>query len=139
MSVLKPELRIGDPGPGVDGRAEVVQRVLTVLSTRPGILPWRPDFGTALDDLLGQPASPTLLNEAEWRVRDAMARWMPDTPVLSCRAEAVLPPQRRMSEASPGWDPERGLLALGGEAELRVHLVLETTAGPLALSADVEV
>jgi phage baseplate assembly protein W len=140
MSVLEAGLKFGAAEPALSGRAEVAYRVLTVLSTRPGSLPWRPDFGTRLSDLVGQPASPTLLNEAEWRVREALTRWLPDTPVVSCRAEAVPPAQSRdrrmLEQLGVSWGPERTLLSLGGEAELRVHLVVQTDAGPLSLQAD---
>ncbi len=140
MSVLEAGLTFGAPAPALDGRAEVAYRVLTVLSTRPGSLPWRPDFGTRLADLVGQPASPTLLNEAEWRVREALTRWLPDTPVVSCRAEAVPPASTRdrpvLEQLAVSWGPERTLLALGGEADLRIHLVVQTIGGPLSLQAD---
>jgi len=135
VSALEPTLRIGGRPAALTGRAALSYRVLTVLSTQPGLLPWRADFGCRLTDLVGQPASPAVLTEAEWRVRSALARWVPDATLLSCRATAI-PLQGPVADRAVRQPPEYGLLALGGEALLRISVQLSTPEGALPLTLD---
>lgn len=115
------------------GRAAAEIRILSVLATPRGTVPWRPEFGCDVQDLVGSPAHPAVLNEAEWRVREAVARWLPDVRVRECHATAA---PRGAAVRQPRAHVEVGLLALGGEARLQISLVVEVDGAPLGLELE---
>lgn len=138
--MLDPALPLGARDGTVRGDRAFAERIRMILETRPGTLPWRPDFGCDLDDLIGQPATPQRVNEARWRVEHALRRWLPEVKVLSCHV------QLSRLEGSAGEDlrrrevplAESALLALGMQAALEVLLDVETPLGPLSLQALIE-
>lgn len=114
----------------------LAMRVSRILETRPGTLPWEPEFGCDLDDLIGAPATTLRLAEVRWRIQAALARWLPELQVQRCEVRA------RRTDAQPaptgGRDvpiAEAALLSLGSQAAVEVDLELETPLGPLALQA----
>lgn len=112
----------------------LADRVRLVLDTRPGWLPYAPEFGCDLDGLVGGNATEMRLTEAKLRIQTALARWIPDAPVARCEV--------RMSElkGATSADPlvpvaEHAMTSAGVAATLDVHLVLQTPEGPVALEA----
>ncbi|MDP2313222.1 MAG: hypothetical protein Q8P41_09980 [Pseudomonadota bacterium] len=87
---FRPALLLGDRAPYAAGREATVQRVKAVLETLWGTIPWRPEFGCSLEGLLGLPATAANVNDVDWRVRGALARWLPDVEVV--RSEVRLLP-----------------------------------------------
>lgn len=137
--IMDPALTLGARQPYVRGERAFAERIRMILETRPGTLPWRPDFGCDLDDLIGQPATVQRIGEARWRVEHALRRWLPEVKVNSCQVQ--------LSRAEGGGEDvrrrdvpmaESALLALGMQATLEVLLDVETPAGPLSLQAIIE-
>ena len=52
-----------------------------LLATEQGELPWRPEFGVGFEVLRHVPNDDMLSELAATRVRDAVARWLPDLPL----------------------------------------------------------
>lgn len=137
--ILHASLRVGARDPWLRGDAAWAEQVAMVLETRPGTLPWRPEFGCDLSSLVGQPATAARLGEAKWKIEAAVRRWVPPLKVARCVVSVV-----RLERAGDGGFPpavplaEAALLSLGAQAALEVALDLETPDGPLSLQALVE-
>lgn len=131
-----PALPFGGPGARVSGAEAIAWRVRFVLETRPGQLPWRPDFGCDLEGLTGRPADATLLREARLRIEAALTRWLPD---LSIRALRVAVRSRVGTSELTAFRhvpaAEAALLRFGADAELVLELELDGPSGPYALVA----
>lgn len=132
--ILQPSLSMG--ALALHGDAELAARVRMVLETRPGTLPWRPDFGCDLAALVGEPATSARMGEVRWKVEQAVRRWVPAVKVARCRVTVV---PLREDDAGFAQAPlaERAVVALGTRALLEVSLELETTLGPMALHAQI--
>lgn len=137
MRMLDPAVPLGSLRPEIDGLAALEARLRLVLETRPGRLPWRPDFGCDLEFLIGEPASPQNLARAEFHVQQALARWLPDvtTRRLTVTAQPIAAgPTGSSPTAPPG---EGALVSLGTQAVLVVRLELSTNWGPQILSTSI--
>jgi phage baseplate assembly protein W len=134
--IFDPALTLGDRRPFLAGEDALAWRVRTVLETRPGDVPWRPDFGCDLSSLVGQPATIQRVNEARWRVEEAIRRWIPEAGVVRCDVRVVV-----FDEGGRGRHPrtvplaESALMSLGSQAALEVELDVETEAGPVSIEA----
>ena len=110
-----------------------------VLETRPGQVPWRPDFGCDLEGLVGKPATPHRLAQAQWKVEEALRRWVPDVEVTHCRVKPVMSENvgamRGSRELPVG---EASLVNLGVQVALEIEVDLQTDAGHLVVQAVVE-
>ena len=132
--MLRPNLTIGAARPWVHGDEELLERVRLVLETRPGQLPWRPEFGCDLESLVGQPATSGRLTEVRWRVERALARWLPDVNVERCVVRAI-PHDSPGLVAATTPVAESALLGLGTQADLEVSLELTGPQGALTVQA----
>jgi phage baseplate assembly protein W len=118
---------------------DIATRVRMVLGTRPGQLPWRPDFGCDLDRFVGQPLTQRRLDEIAETVRDAVEKHLPELTLEECavrvetRWGAPADTERRFVPIA-----EAALVRLGVQASIQVELRLQTENGPLALQALVE-
>lgn len=137
--ILHPSLSLGSHRPFVSMEETVLSRIQIVLETRPGRLPWDPEFGCELESLLGKPATPRRVSEARWRVEGAMRRWLPEMDLKDCRINPVTNlgtvsahRERQIPTA------ESALVALGTEARLEIELDIETEAGMMSVEAAVE-
>jgi phage baseplate assembly protein W len=134
--ILKLGVPLGGRRPVLHGADAILARLRMVLETRPGRLPWRPEFGCDLEVLVGEPASPQNLSRANFLVQRAITRWIPEVQVVSCQCEA-----RALPESMPGSGlapaGEGALLSLGSQAVLSVHLVIQSSAGPLQVDATI--
>jgi phage baseplate assembly protein W len=137
--ILHPSLTLGTRKPYLNGVEGLVERVQIVLDTRPGKLPWSPEFGCDLTSFLGDAATPQRVVEARWKVEGAMRKWLPGVDLKDCRVNvstllgAVSTHRERQIPTA-----ESALVALGTEARLEVELDIETDAGMLAVEATVE-
>jgi hypothetical protein len=135
-AILHPAVPLGAARPRQQGLDALESRLRLVLETRPGRLPWRPDFGCDLVNLQGEPATPANLSRAAFVVEVALQRWLPDVKVQRCEVRAdPLPSPHGRDPSTPAG--EGALLSLGVHAELRVELDLFTALGPLHVSAAV--
>ncbi len=114
-------------------RATLGERVRLVLETRPGDLPWRPDFGCDLGGLVGQPATAARLQDLRWRVEAALRRWIPDARVQVCRVRLLRDEPQGSAEAIS--QAESALLRLGPQCavELELQLQVESEAAQFLL------
>lgn len=129
-------LPLGRPPRAASEEDTLALRVQRLLETRPGTIPWEPDFGCALDDLVGAAATGIRLNEARWRVHQALARWLPDLRVARCEVRAVRLEGWTGADQRPREIPlaEAAMLSLGVQAAIEVDLDLESPYGPLAVA-----
>ena len=135
-AILSPALPFGARDPWLRGDVAWAERVRIVLETRPGTLPWRPDFGCDLGKLVGQPATPARVGEVRWKIEQAVRRWVPSVRVARCRVELVPLDDGDAVKSGPKLPlAEVALLCLGTQVALEVSLDLETPQGPLSLQA----
>lgn len=139
--MLHPAIPLGGQPRRLDAAEALLTRVRLVLETRPGRLPWRPDFGCDLASLAGQPASGATLQLARTRVEAALRTWVPEVQVRRCEVRLHTDLGLGPSRAGGGRSgsevplPERALLRLGASAWLDVELELLADTGPVALTA----
>jgi len=107
--------------------ALLADRIRMVLETRPGQLPYRPEFGCALDDVVGQMASSEAVAQAEAAVSEALERWLPEVEVSAVTVR-VVPTGATQGELRFPEIPiaERALLALGTQADLEVGVEIRS-------------
>ncbi len=122
-----PALPLGSaPDLLVSGGDALAFRVEQLLSTRPGDIPWMPEFGLDLRALVGEGATGVTLDLARSRITQAITRWLPEVTVQTC--DVSVQPRE-----TPGFHPvgpiERSLVPLGGQATLVVNLSLSAGAG----------
>ena len=137
--ILHPSLALGAHHPYLSPQEALVTRIQLVLETRPGQVPWAPEFGCDLTMLLGRAATPQRINEARFRVESAVRKWLPGMELKDCRVNAVT----NLGTSSTHRDrqipvAESALVALGTEARLEVELDIETEAGMMSVEAAVE-
>ncbi len=108
----------------------LAERVRMVLETRPGSMPFRPDFGCELDEVVGEMATAQAVSRAKAAVSSALATWLPDVEVAAVTVR-VVPRGATYGELRLPEIPiaERALLALGTQADLEIGVELRT-AGP---------
>ena len=107
-------------------------RIRAVLETRPGRVPWRPEFGCDLSELVGQPATAERLSRARSAIEEAVRRWLPDVTVARCELRVVtsLGTHDRPREVPLA---EAAIIPLGVYASLEIELDLDTELGPIAV------
>lgn len=119
-TVLNPAHIPGVTSPFLAPDDALFYRLRLVLETRPGQIPWRPDFGCDLGPLVGQPSTPQRLAELRWRVESAIRRWLPDLELVACRVRITALGVR----LGPSPSPESGLLGLGTQVGLQVDVAV---------------
>ena len=125
---------LGGAQPLLAGSEALEARLRLLLGTRPGDLPWRPEFGCDLGGLLGQPATEARLQEARWRIEAAIRRWIPGIRVGTCRIRVA--PEGEIARDPRGLSvAESALLRLGVQAaiELEIGVVFEEAPTRVAL------
>lgn len=139
IPILHPALTLGTRRARVSEDETIAERIRLVLETRPGTLPWRPDFGCDLGPLVGQPATTQRVNEARWKVEQALRRWLPELELTRCEVHVVYADvgagRVRYLEVPLA---ESSLLSLGTQAGLEIVIDVETPSGPLAVQAVVD-
>lgn len=137
--LLHPSLALGAHRPYMSHENGLITRIQIVLETRPQQLPWDPEFGCDLTNLIGQAATPQRINEARFRVESAVRKWLPGMELKDCRVNPVTSlgsVSTHRERAIPV--AESALVALGTEARLEVELDIETEAGVMSVEASVE-
>jgi phage baseplate assembly protein W len=136
--IFDPSVPVGNDRPWIDAEAALATRVRMVLETQPGTLPWRPDFGCDLAELVGYPATSQLLSQAEWRIQAALRKWIPDATLD--RVQVKIVPATNTSQMTRHASvpiAEAALLTLGVQAALHVDIELTGPRGPVGLSATI--
>jgi phage baseplate assembly protein W len=126
------DIPLGENAQALAGGA--AQRIAMVLETRPGTIPWRPTFGCDFRDLVGLPATEELVTTAEWRVREALGRWVRDAEVL--RVEVSLVPTGGAAGGfSSGPIAENSLLSMGIQAAIEIEVEVRTADGVVSVAS----
>lgn len=128
-----PAMPLGERRPWRAPGEALADRVRMVLETRPGQIPWRPEFGCDLDDISGHCATPQLISYVEWKVRGAVGRWLKDVKVKKCQVQVVNSNQGARHRTVPA--AEAALMSVGSQANLVVALELQGPDGPASLTA----
>lgn len=139
-SSLRASLPIdGLPGRDLSASERLSQQLQMVLNTRPGTMPWRPDFGCDLTSLVGQPATVENLETARERVEASLSGALPGVQVdkvdvrlaaFSGSGDELTHPSIPLAEAA--------LLRLGVQARLEVTIEVRVPSGPVTASAAVD-
>ena len=137
--ILHPSLTLSAHRPYLNMEETIVNRIQLVLETRPGQLPWNPDFGCDLTYMLGETATQQRVSEAKFRVEAAVRSWLPEMELKDLRVNPVT------NLGTVGTHRERQIpvaesarVVLGTEARLEVELDIETEAGMMSVEADIE-
>ena len=124
---LQNSVPLGAMRPYQSTEEALVDRISLVLQTRPGQIPWRPEFGCQLEEMLGAQAS------------GSQGRFLPDIEVAGVRVR-VIPMEGSRDRFKLAEIPvaERALVGAGAGAVLQVDVDIETDAGILTIQALVE-
>jgi len=114
----------------------VADRVRLVLETRPGRIPWHPEFGCDLDPVVGRALTIERVGEVRMRIQNALNRFLPDLLVtrLDVRVQTDLGADMRSRRLPIA---EASLVPFGANAMLDIELELQTPAGPVRLQLEV--
>lgn len=133
-TLTHPAVVLGGRQPRLDPASALVERVRMVLETRPGLSPWRPDFGCDLAGLTGQPATAATLQMARSRVEAALRRWVPDAAIVRCDVRIVTELGAAAGSAGPEIPlAEAALLRLGASTWLEVRVELRAALGTVTV------
>ena len=141
---MSPNLRAALPVDGLPGQElspgdELAQRLQIVLNTKPGTIPWRPDFGCDLTSLVGQPATQRNLQKARGLVESALRGSLPDVSFDDVKVRLAAHSGRGAELDHPSIPlAEAALLRLGVQARLEVTLEVRVPGGPISVSAAVD-
>ena len=124
--ILHPSLALGARKPYLSQRDSALARLDMILQTREGDIPWREDFGCDVTGLIGEPATPSKVNETRAIVENSIQRWLPDATVNNCSVQLV----ENGGYANYYRDvsipvAESALVAMGTEAGLELKIDLE--------------
>ena len=146
-SLTRPEAVLGAAPQGASGGAAggrlagaeaLTARVRMVLETRPGRMPWRPDFGCDLEGLAGQPATGATLQLARMRIEESLRRWVPDVEIRRVEVRFATSEGAGLGRSTPEVPAaEAALMKIGAQGWMDVRLDLVGELGPLRLNAAV--
>ena len=138
-STFHPAVPLGGTRAQVDGIEALTTRIRMVLETRPGQVPWRPDFGCDLEALVGKPATPHRLVQAQWKVEESLRRWIPEVDLVHCRVRPIMSENAGALRGSRDLPlGESSLVNFGVQVALEIEVDLQTDAGQLVVQAVVE-
>ena len=119
--------------------AVVAQRIRAVLETRPGDIPWRPDFGCNLGRFVDQPLTPEAVSGVRNEIRRALSRHLPDVRVRDVKVGVLTglgAHGMRVLRQLP--IAERALVQLGTHATLDVDLEVSVDGRVVFLEARIQ-
>ena len=136
---LHPSLTLGARKPYLSGRQTSLSRLSMILHTNVGDIPWRPDFGCDLTNLVGEPATPSRIEQTRNTVSRAIRRWLPDALVNECEVYLVSLDGTVSSHREVGVPvAESALVAMGTEARLELRLDLEIEDEKIELGTELD-
>lgn len=118
---------------------QLSQQLQMILSTRPGQVPWRKDFGCQLNSLVGEPATGQNLNRARIAIETALDQFLPDVEVLKVDVRFVPRADGMGGDRHPTVPvAESALLSLGVQVGIEVQVEVKVPRGSTTLSAQLE-
>jgi len=117
----------------------LLARLDIILNTRPGDLPWRPEFGCDLTDLVGEAATSDRVDLTENQVKRAIDVWLSDAILNNCNVHLVTGQGDVIHHREASIPTaESALVAMGTEARLEVKLDIEVDEESLEVGAELE-
>jgi phage baseplate assembly protein W len=138
--ILHPSLTLGARKPYLSQRNSTLSRLDMVMHTHVGGLPWRPNFGCDLTGLVGEPATPSRINEARTAVSSAISRWLPEANVNECQIQLVANEGSSATYREVGIPvAESALVSMGTEARLELKIDLEIEDELIEIGTELDV
>ncbi len=137
---LHPSLTLGARKPYLSNRQTSLSRLSMILHTNVGDIPWRPGFGCDITSLVGEPATPSRIENTRNTVSRAIRRWLPDATVKECEVYLVSIEGNSSTHREVGVPvAESALVAMGTEARLELKLDLEIEDEQIELGTELNV
>ena len=135
--ILHPSLTLGARKPFLSQRDSMLARLDMVLHSRIGDIPWRPEFGCDVTGLVGEPATPTRIQQTRALVERTVQEWLPDVTVNDCAVQLVHAGGVANTHREAGIPvAEAALVAMGTESNLELKLDIEVEDEVLELGTD---
>ena len=134
--MLHPALVLGGTQALPTRRESLEYRLLALLRTTPGDLPWRPDFGCDLQRFVGKPLAPGMEGEIQWLVQEAIAGWLPDLQVTDVAVQVTVLHRPDRMQGHAGLPVGRALLFLGTQVGVRIRMKVRDTHGTTTVELD---
>jgi|GEM_PF-2193957 len=138
--ILHPSLTLGARKPFLSQRESTLARLDMVLHSRVGDIPWRPDFGCDVTGLIGEPATPSKIQETRALVERTIHEWLPDVMVNDCEIQLIHAGGVANTHREAGIPvAESALVAMGTESNLELRLDLEVENEVLEIGTDFDI
>ncbi len=132
---LHPAVLLGAHRPVLTPDSGLALRIRMVLETRPGSIPFRPEFGCDLSAFAGQPTTTQLLDQVRTTIEEALRRQIPNVRIDKCKVRALTDRGSTPGRLREVPLAEAALVRLGMQATLEVRLEVTSPDGQLALRA----
>jgi phage baseplate assembly protein W len=137
---LHPSLTLGARKPYLSERQTSLSRLGMIMHTKVGDIPWRPEFGCDLTGLVGEPATPSRINETRAAVSGAIRRWLPDVIINECEVHLISSEGTASKYRESGIPiAESALVAMGTEARLELKIDLEIEDQQIELGTELDI
>ncbi|MCB9765016.1 MAG: GPW/gp25 family protein [Alphaproteobacteria bacterium] len=136
LTTLHPAVLLGSRRPALSPAQALATRIRMVLETRPGDLPFRPDFGCDLSSFAGQPATDRRIEAVKLQVEAALVTQIPGIKVRRIEVKAVTDVGTAPGRLREVPLAEAALVRLGVQATLDVRLDVSSPAGEVSVSAN---
>lgn len=138
--ILHPSLTLGARQPMLSQRDSMLARLDMVLHSRVGDIPWRPDFGCDVTGLVGEPATPSRIQQTTALVERTIQEWLPDVTVNDCSVQLVHSGGVANTHRETGIPvAESALVAMGTESNLELKIDLEVENEVLEIGTDFDI
>ena len=138
--ILHPSLTLGARQPMLSKRESTLARLDMVLHSRVGDIPWRPGFGCDVSGLIGEPATPSRIQQTTALVERTIQEWLPDVTVNDCSVQLVHSGGVANTHREAGIPvAESALVAMGTESSLELKIDLEVENEVLEIGTDFDI
>ena len=138
--ILHPSLTLGARQPMLSKRESTLARLDMVLHSRAGDIPWRPGFGCDVSGLIGEPATPSRIQQTTALVERTIQEWLPDVTVNDCAVQLVHSGGVANTHREAGIPvAESALVAMGTESNLELKIDLEVENEVLEIGTDFDI
>lgn len=138
--ILHPSLTLGARKPYLSSRDSTLARLDMVLHSRVGDIPWRPSFGCDVTGLIGEPATPSKVQETRAIVEQTVQAWLPDVIINDCQVRLVHSGGIANTYREAGIPvAESALVAMGTESNLELKIDLEVEDEILEIGTEFDI
>ena len=138
--IMHSSLTLGARKSFLNKTEESLTRIDMILKTRPGQLPWNPDFGCDMTNLIGESATKDRIDATKEQVERSLRSWLPSANVLSCEVHLITG-EGQVAHYRDSSVPvaESALVALGTDARLELSLDIEVENEVVELGTELEI